>query len=140
MTAAGSRSANLACSRARACVKPISMPGVPCSAGLPQGSVYGRPEYLAALCEATGASYRIVGVFLNDQLVGGVPLYERRQRAGTIVANRTLLYYNGIVLDLPPRKFHSDATAQTAVRARRARAARGRRAVTRTSRCTTMAR
>jgi hypothetical protein len=44
----------------------------------PQGGVYGRPEYLAALCEATRASYRIVGVFLNDQLVGGVPLYERR--------------------------------------------------------------
>jgi hypothetical protein len=77
-----------------------------------QGSVYGRPEYLAALCDATGASYRIIGVFLNDQLVGGVPLYERRQRAGNIVANRTLLYYNGIVLDLPARKFHSDATAQ----------------------------
>jgi len=78
----------------------------------PQGGVYGRPEYLAALCEATGASYRIIGVFLNDQLVGGVPLYERRQRTGTIVANRTLLYYNGIVLDLPSRRFHSDETAQ----------------------------
>jgi hypothetical protein len=77
-----------------------------------QGSVYGRPEYLAALCEATGASYRIIGVFLNDELVGGVPLYERRQRGGSIVTNRTLLYYNGIVLDLPSRKFHSDETAQ----------------------------
>jgi hypothetical protein len=78
----------------------------------PQGSVYARPDYLAALCEATGASFRIVGVFLNEQLVGGVPLYERRHRAGTIVANRTLLYYNGIVLDLPAKKFHSDRTAQ----------------------------
>jgi len=78
----------------------------------PQGGVYGLPEYLAALCEATGARYRIIGVFLNDQLVGGAPLYERRERAGTVVANRTLLYYNGIVLDLPPRKFHSDRTAQ----------------------------
>ena len=78
----------------------------------PQGSAYGQPEYLAALCEATGARFRIVGVFLNDQLVGGAPLYERRERAGTVVANRTLLYYNGIVLDLPPKKFHSDRTAQ----------------------------
>jgi hypothetical protein len=77
-----------------------------------QGSAYARPEYLEALCEATGASFRILGVFLNDQLVGGVPLYERRHRAGTLVANRTLLYYNGIVLDLPPKKFHSDQTAQ----------------------------
>jgi hypothetical protein len=78
----------------------------------PQGGAYGRPEYLAALCEATSARYRIIGVFLNDQLVGGVPLYERRQHAGTVVANRTLLYYNGIVLDLPSKKFHSDQTAQ----------------------------
>jgi len=78
----------------------------------PQGGVYGRPEYLDALCEATGATYRIVGVFLNDQLVGGVPLYQRRQRAGTVVTNRTLLYYNGVALDLPPKKFHSDQTAQ----------------------------
>jgi hypothetical protein len=78
----------------------------------PQGGVYGLPEYLAALCEATGARYRIIGVFLNDQLVCGAPLYERRERAGTVVTNRTLLYYNSIVLDLPPRKFHSDLTAQ----------------------------
>jgi hypothetical protein len=78
----------------------------------PQGSPYGLPEYLEALCDATGARYRIIGVFLNDQLVGGAPLYERRERAGTVAANRTLLYYNGIVLDLPPRKFHSDRTAQ----------------------------
>jgi lipid II:glycine glycyltransferase (peptidoglycan interpeptide bridge formation enzyme) len=41
-----------------------------------------------------------------------VPLYERRQRAGAVVANRTLLYYNGIVLDLPAKKFHSDQAAQ----------------------------
>jgi hypothetical protein len=78
----------------------------------PQGGVYALPEYLAALCEATGARYRIIGVFLNDQLVCGAPLYERRERAGTVVTNRTLLYYNSIVLDLPPRKFHSDLTAQ----------------------------
>jgi hypothetical protein len=77
-----------------------------------QGSVYGHPEYLSALCEATGARFRIIGVFLNDQLVGGLPLYERRQRTGTIASNRPLLYYNGIVLDLPPKKFHSDQTAQ----------------------------
>lgn len=78
----------------------------------PQGSVYALPEYLDALCEATGATSRIVGVFLNGQLVGGVPLYERRERAGVVACNRSLLYYNGIVLDLPARKFHSDATSQ----------------------------
>jgi Acetyltransferase (GNAT) domain len=78
----------------------------------PQGSVYALPEYLSALCRAAGGSFRIVGVFLADQLVGGVPLYERRARAGVYVANRLLLYYNGIVLDLPPKKFPSDRTAQ----------------------------
>lgn len=78
----------------------------------PQGSVYALPEYLAALCEATGATFRIVGVFLDGQLVAGVPLYERSGRTGTVVANRTLLYYNGIVLNLPPRKSHADQTSQ----------------------------
>jgi hypothetical protein len=77
-----------------------------------QGSVYALPEYLSALCKAAGGCYRIVGVFLGDQLVGGVPLYERRARAGVYVANRLLLYYNGIVLELPPKKFASYRTAQ----------------------------
>jgi hypothetical protein len=77
-----------------------------------QGSPYSMPEYLAALCGATGAIWRIVGVFLDEQLVGGVALYETRSRAGRVVGNRTLLYYNGLVLDLPPKKFHSDRTSQ----------------------------
>lgn len=79
-----------------------------------QGSVYALPAYLEALCRATGASFRIVAVFHDGQLVGGVPLYERRARAGTIVANRTLLYYNGIVLGLPPKKWPTDRATLTA--------------------------
>lgn len=75
------------------------------------GSVYALPEYLEALCRATDARYRIVATFLDDQLVGGVPLYERRSRAGPYVANRLLLYYNGIVLKLPPKKWASDRAA-----------------------------
>ena len=77
-----------------------------------QGSPYSLPEYLAALCGATGATWRVVGVFLDEQLVGGVALYETQSRAGRVVGNRTLLYYNGLVLDLPPKKFHSDRTSQ----------------------------
>ena len=76
------------------------------------GSVYALPNYLAALCRATDARFRIVGAFLDGRLVGGVALYERQSRWGPYVANRTLLYYNGIVLRLPERKFPSDATAQ----------------------------
>lgn len=76
------------------------------------GSVYALPTYLEALCQATGARFRVVGAFLDGRLVGGVPLYERRARSGLFVANRLLLYYNGIVLKLPQKKFPSDATAQ----------------------------
>jgi CelD/BcsL family acetyltransferase involved in cellulose biosynthesis len=77
-----------------------------------QGGPYALPEYLAALCAAAGGSYRIVGVFLNGQLAGGLALYETASRAGRVAGNRTLLYYNGVVLGLPPKKFHSDRTAQ----------------------------
>jgi Acetyltransferase (GNAT) domain len=76
------------------------------------GSVYALPAYLDALCRVTRASFRIVGAFLDDRLVGGIPLFERRARSGTVVANRLLLYYNGVVLHLPPKKAPSDATAQ----------------------------
>ena len=82
-------------------------------AASPQGSTYALPEYLDVLCEATDARFRIVGVFVNDLLVGGVPLYERRSRVGQYVANRLLLHYNGIVLRLPPKKSLADQTAQT---------------------------
>lgn len=80
--------------------------------GSAHGSVYALPEYLGALCRATGANYRLVGAYYDGRLVGGVPLFERHWRTGTYVANRLLLYYNGIVLNLPPKKFHSDQTAQ----------------------------
>jgi hypothetical protein len=76
------------------------------------GSVYALPQYLEALCRATGAKFRVVGAFLDGRLVGGVPLYERRARSGPYVANRLLLYYNGVVLKLPEKKYPSDATAQ----------------------------
>jgi hypothetical protein len=82
-------------------------------AASPQGSVYALPEYLAALCEATGASFRILGAFLDGRLVAGVGLYERRTRAGPVVSNRSLLYYNGIVLGPPSRRYHAEETSQT---------------------------
>jgi hypothetical protein len=81
-------------------------------AASPDGSAYALTTYLDALCRATDASFRILGAFLDGELVGGVPLYERASRWGRYVANRTLLYYNGLVLHLPEKKFPSDATAQ----------------------------
>jgi hypothetical protein len=78
-----------------------------------QGNAYALPEYLDVLCEATGARFRIVGVFVNDLLVGGVPLYKRRSHAGEYVENRMLLYYNRIVLRLPPKKSPAEQTSET---------------------------
>jgi len=74
-----------------------------------------RAFWRARVAQTSGrkwSTHRIVGVFVNDQLVGGVALYETRLRTGRIVGNRTLLYYNGIVLNLPPKKFHADRTSQ----------------------------
>jgi hypothetical protein len=77
-----------------------------------EGSIYAAPEYLAALCEATGGTFRIVGAFRGDELVGGVPLYEERRFWGTLVAPRLLLYYCGPVLGRHETKYPSQRTAR----------------------------
>ncbi len=64
------------------------------------GSIYSTAEYLEILSTVTGGSYRVLGAFFGDKLVGGIGLYEQRARTGgTFVSNRLLLYYNGIVVD-----------------------------------------
>jgi hypothetical protein len=77
-----------------------------------EGSIYATPEYLAALCEATGGAFRIAGAFRGDELVGGVPLYEERRPWGTHVAPRLLLYYCGPVLRPHETKYPSERTAR----------------------------
>jgi hypothetical protein len=77
-----------------------------------QGSVYALPEYLDSLSRATGGNSRLVGAWLYGRLVAGLPIYELPGRFGPVATNRTLLYYNGLVLDLPPRKSHADQTSQ----------------------------
>lgn len=77
-----------------------------------QGSVYALPEYLDSLARATGGDSRILGAWLHGRLVAGLPMYEVPGRFGPVATNRTLLYYNGLVLDLPPRKSHADQTSQ----------------------------
>jgi hypothetical protein len=37
------------------------------------GSIYALPDYLEILCEATGGSYSILGVYREDELIGGCP-------------------------------------------------------------------
>jgi GNAT acetyltransferase-like protein len=79
----------------------------------PQGSAYGMPEYLEALCAAAGGSYRIVVAHRNDELAGGVALYERPSAHGLRVSPRPLLYYNGLVLREHPSKYPSQKTSRT---------------------------
>ncbi len=78
----------------------------------PEGGVYSDPAYLAALCEATDARFRILGLFRGDLLEGGVALYERTSSLGCYVAPRLLLYYCGPVLARPQSKYPSERTAR----------------------------
>jgi hypothetical protein len=77
-----------------------------------EGSVYSLPEYLAALCEAAGGSFRILAVRQGDEIVGGVGLYERGEGRGRFVGPRLLLYYNGIVLRTYESRYPSQRTAR----------------------------
>ena len=67
-------------------------------ASSPDGSAYSLPEYLDALCTATHATFRVLVAEHDGRIAGGIALYERRSRAGMFIAQRPLLYYNGIVL------------------------------------------
>ncbi len=78
----------------------------------PQGGAYSTPEYLDALCEAAGGSFRILAVQKGDELLGGIALYERTSRLGTYVSPRLLLYYNGIVLKPFETRYPSQRTSR----------------------------
>jgi hypothetical protein len=78
----------------------------------PQGSVYSTPDYLAALCDAAGGSFRILATKRGDDLVGGVAIYERPAGTGLRVTPRLLLYYNGLVLREYPTKYPSQRTSR----------------------------
>ncbi|MGB5850685.1 MAG: hypothetical protein WBG85_00185, partial [Rhodanobacter sp.] len=64
----------------------------------PDGSVYSLPDYLDALCTATGGSFRVLAAERDDHIVGGIALFECSGRSGTFVSPRRMLYYNGLVL------------------------------------------
>jgi Acetyltransferase (GNAT) domain len=77
-----------------------------------EGSIYSLPEYLAALGEATGGRFRILGAFRGDELCGGVALYEEATRLGPWVSPRLLLFYNGLVLKSYDTRYPSQRTAR----------------------------
>ena len=80
-------------------------------ASAPAGGPYSHPDYLAALCAATDARFRVIVAERDGRIVGGIALYERASRAGSYVCPRYLLYYNGIVLVPHDSKYPSQQTS-----------------------------
>ena len=78
----------------------------------PGGSAYALPAYLDALCEATGAGFRVLAAVRGDEIVGGVAVFERTSPLGPWVAPRLLLYYNGIVLRDYDTRYPSERIAR----------------------------
>lgn len=81
-------------------------------ASSPEGSPYHSSEYLDVLCRCAGGDFRLLGVRDGQELVGGVPLYERESSTGVFVQPRLLLYYNGIVLRDYDTKYPSKITSR----------------------------
>lgn len=67
-------------------------------AASPDGSIYSLPDYLDALCAATGGRFRVLVAERDGHIVGGIALFERNSRYGSFVSPCRLLYYNGLVL------------------------------------------
>ena len=63
----------------------------------PEGSIYSMPEYLEILCAATGGRFRVLSIERNDDIQGGIALYQEASRLGPWIAPRLLLDYNGPV-------------------------------------------
>jgi len=64
----------------------------------PEGSVYSLPEYLDTLCSIVGGHFHILACLKGEEIFGGIGVYESDSRAGKVLSNRLLLYYNPIVL------------------------------------------
>ena len=64
----------------------------------PQGSIYSSVDYLDILCTVTCGKFDIIGVYNNDELVGGIALYEKQIKRKKIISDRLLLFYNGIII------------------------------------------
>ena len=62
------------------------------------GSIYSQSYFLEAICKAFGTRFRILAVFKNEELVGGIGLHLEPGRYGDMIQLRPLLYYNGPVI------------------------------------------
>ena len=78
----------------------------------PTGSAYSLPAYLDTLVRAAGGRARVLAVRKGDELLGGVAVYERPTRLGTLVRPRLLLFYNGLVLREETSRYPSERTSR----------------------------
>jgi len=62
------------------------------------GSPYALPSYLETLCSVTSRQFSIFGVYRGSELVGGVPLYMGRTKAGLVAWDHKLLFYHSPVV------------------------------------------
>ena len=74
------------------------------------GSIYSKSYFLEALSQVYSAGYRILAVYKNDELMGGVGIYFNKTRYGDKVHIPPLLYYNGLVIKEFPTKYPSVLT------------------------------
>jgi hypothetical protein len=80
----------------------------------PHGSIYSQSYFLEALSRATDTRFRILGVYKNDELLGGVGVHYGTSRYGDMVLPRPLLYYNGLVVKGFTPKYPSIASYKQA--------------------------
>lgn len=76
------------------------------------GSIYALPAYLDILCSVTNARFSIIGVFRGTELVGGMPLYTVRTRAGLVTSDHQLLNYHSPVIRDYTTRFPSERVAR----------------------------
>ncbi len=79
----------------------------------PQGTIYSSPEYLDALCEATGGAFRLLAVLRGTELVGGLGVYQEATPVGLKLSGRYLLYFNSLLLRNYETRYPSRQTART---------------------------
>ena len=79
----------------------------------PRARSTARPEYLDALCEAAGGSFRILAVRRRaTSFSEESPSTSGSSRSGAYVSPRLLLYYNGIVLRPYETRYPSQRTSR----------------------------
>lgn len=74
------------------------------------GSIYSKSYFLEAISQVYNADFRILSVFRNDDLVGGMGVYFNKTKYGDTIHIPPLLYYNGLVIRDFPTKYPSIST------------------------------